>query len=572
MNDVERVLSSSSNLGAPAQRDRRAGALPTSAWWIGAMAVCVMLVWFGTLDARHLVRSDEGRYAEIAREMFASGDWVTIRYNGLKYFEKPPFHLWMTALAYEAFGVGEWQARLWGGLCGAIGIAMTMLAALRYCGRRTALFAGLVLLASPYWNIGSHVNTLDSSLAGTLAVALAGLLLAQHPDTSARERRSWMWLVWAAAAVAVLTKGLIGVVLPGLALVFYSLWTRDFRIWRRLHLLSGLAILLIITVPWFWLVQQRNPEFSQFFFVHEHFQRYLSTVHHRGGPWWYFVPLLLFAFLPWTGLWPRIVAHVHRSPRGSGLQAERLLAAWALSIFVFFSFSHSKLPLYIQPMMPALALLGAVALADLSAKAWTRTLYGAIVVGVIAAAAAPHVGRLASDGTPRELLRAYEPWLISAAVLLVVGVVCALALHRRGWQSASIGVYALTMFAGITVATVGHETLARTNSGVDLVPAIRARLTPDMPIYGVKLLDHTLPFYMGRTLVMVESPDELEFGTQQEPDKWVPTMAAFRERWLNGPRALAVMRPDIYQQLKQQGLPMVEVGSDPRRVVVANFP
>ncbi len=170
MNDVERVLSSSSKLNAPAQRDRRAGGLPTSAWWIGAVAVCVVLVWFGTLDARHLVRSDEGRYAEIAREMFASGDWVTIRYNGLKYFEKPPFHLWMTALAYEAFGVGDWQARLWGALCGAVGIAMTMLAAWRYYGTRTALFAGLVLLASPYWNIGSHVNTLDSSLAGTLAV------------------------------------------------------------------------------------------------------------------------------------------------------------------------------------------------------------------------------------------------------------------------------------------------------------------------------------------------------------------------------------------------------------------
>ncbi|HSB25205.1 MAG TPA: glycosyltransferase family 39 protein [Burkholderiaceae bacterium] len=565
-------MSSSSNLSAAAQSDRRAGGLPTSAWWIGAVAVCVVLVWFGTLDARHLVRSDEGRYAEIAREMFASGDWVTIRYNGLKYFEKPPFHLWMTALAYEAFGVGDWQARLWGALCGAIGIAMTMLAAWRYHGTRTALFAGLVLLASPYWNIGSHVNTLDSSLAGTLAVALAGLLLAQHPQTSARARRGWMWLVWATAAVAVLTKGLIGVVLPGLALVVYSLWTRDFRVWRQLHLFSGLVILLLITVPWFWLVQQRNPEFAQFFFVHEHFQRYLSTVHHRAGPWWYFIPLLLLAFLPWTGLWPRIVAHVRRSPRGSGLQAERLLAAWALSIFVFFSFSHSKLPLYIQPMLPALALLGAAALAGLGATSWTRTLYGAIVVGVIATAAAPHVGRLASDGTPRELLRAYEPWLISAALLLVFGTLCALGLQRRGWQGASIGVYALTVFAGTTVATVGQETLARTNSGVDLVPAIRARLTPDMPIYGVKLLDHTLPFYMGRTLVMVESPDELEFGTQQEPDKWVPTMAAFRERWLNGPHALAVMRPDIYQQLKQQGLAMVEVGSDPRRVVVANFP
>src|SRR5262245_7250924 len=101
-------------------------------WTLVAVVVCIAIVWFGTLDMRHLLRTDEGRYAEISREMFATGDWVTIRYNGLKYFEKPPFQLWMTALAFTAFGVGEWQARLWGALCGAAGIAMTMLVAHRY--------------------------------------------------------------------------------------------------------------------------------------------------------------------------------------------------------------------------------------------------------------------------------------------------------------------------------------------------------------------------------------------------------------------------------------------------------
>jgi len=548
----------------PAQR-----ALEASPWLLIATALCVALVWFGTLDARHLVGSDEGRYAEIAREMFASGDWVTIRYNGLEYFEKPPFHLWMTALAYEAFGVGQWQARLWGALCGAAGIGLTMGVALRYRGPRVALLAGLVLLASPYWNIGSHINTLDSSLAGALAAALAGLLLAQHPGSDPRARRRWMWFAWGAAAVAVLTKGLIGIVLPGLALVVYSLWTRDFGLWRRLHIASGLLLFLAITVPWFWLVMQRNPEFARFFFVHEHFERYTSQVHHRSGPWWYFVPLVLLAFLPWTGLWPRIVTWVRRSPRGPGLQVDRLLAAWAISIFVFFSLSGSKLPLYIQPMMPALALLGAAALAELRPSSWHRTLIGAAVVLAIAAAAAPHAARLSTETTPRELLRAYEPWLIAAAVLMLVGTL--LALQQRERQTASIALYALSLFAGTTVALLGHETLGRANSGIDLVPAIQARLEPQMPLYGVKLLDHTLPFYLRHTLTMVESPDELEFGTRQEPGKWLPTMAAFRQRWVDGTPALALMRPDTYAQLEQQGLPMFEIGRDARRVAVANF-
>src|SRR5450755_5131294 len=113
-----------------------------STWLIVAAAV-VACAWFLTLDARHLLRTDEGRYAEIAREMLASGDWVTIRYNGLKYFEKPPFHLWMTALAFHAFGVGDWQARLWVALSGVVGLGMTMLAADRWFGRRAAWLTGL---------------------------------------------------------------------------------------------------------------------------------------------------------------------------------------------------------------------------------------------------------------------------------------------------------------------------------------------------------------------------------------------------------------------------------------------
>jgi len=558
--------------GGVAPRSQGAGAdIAIAPWIVVAVAVGVAVAWFGTLDMRHLLRTDEGRYAEIAREMFATGDWVTVRYNGLKYFEKPPFHLWMSALAFTAFGVGEWQARLWGALCGAAGIGMTMGVAHRYYGARAGLLAGLVLLASPFWNIGSHLNTLDAGLAGALTATLTGVLLAQHRDSGDAARRRWMWFAWGAAAVAVLTKGLVGILLPGLAFAAYTLWTRDLQLWRRLHVVSGLALFLAITVPWFWLVARRNPEFAHFFFVHEHFERYTSTVHSRSGPWWYFIPILLFAFLPWTGLWPRVIARARGAGSGQGLQVERLLAAWALSIFVFFSLSGSKLPLYILPIMPALALLAAAVLDELPEAAWHRLLIGAVIVCVIAAAGSSHVARLSTEATPRELLRAYEPWLVCASVAMVVGTVLALGLLRRGRQLASIGLYALTMFLGTTIALVGHETLGRASSGIALLPAMQSRLTPDMPLYGVKLLDHTLPFYLRHTLVMVESPDELEFGAAQEPQKWLPTLAAFRERWLHGPHALAVMRPDTHAQLLREGLPMVEIGRDTRRVVVANY-
>ena len=540
-------------------------------WLLVLMALSLACLWFGTLDMRHLLRSDEGRYAEIAREMLVSGDWVTIRYNGLKYFEKPPLHLWMTALAFKAFGVGEWQARCWVALNGAAGLLMTMLAARRWYGPRVAMLSGLVLLAAPNWNLAAHFNSLDMSVSGALAVVQAAVLLAQHPEADAAARRRWMWLAWGAMAAAVLTKGLIGLVLPGLSLIAYTLWTRDLQLWRRLHIVSGLLLGLAITAPWFWMVEQRNPGFLRFFFIHEHFERYTSAVHQRGAPIWYFVPQLAGGFLPWTALWPRIATLAWREPRTIGLQVVPWLASWALTIFVFFSLSGSKLPGYIIPMMPALAVLGALVLDKLPARAWTRLLLVALVVGVVLTLASPWVTRMSSSSTPSALFSAYAPWLGAAALVLVAGTLAALALQRRGQQTHSIVVYALAMFCGTTVALVGHETLGRSISGVDLVPPMRAVLTPEMPIYGVKLLDHTLPFYLGRTLVMVAEPDELEYGTQQEPQKWLPSLAAFRERWLAGPRALAVMSPDTYAELQGQALPMSIVAQDARRVVAANF-
>src|SRR5207302_4024230 len=128
---------------------------------------------------------------------------------------------------------------------------------------------------------------------------LGGLLLAQHAGT-ARERRGWMWMAWAALALATLTKGLIGIVLPGAALVAYTLATRDWALWRRLHLVSGLTLFLAIAAPWFVAVSRANPGFFDFFFIHEHFTRFLTNEHRRTGARWFFVPILLVGLLPWV--------------------------------------------------------------------------------------------------------------------------------------------------------------------------------------------------------------------------------------------------------------------------------
>ncbi|WP_179594272.1 glycosyltransferase family 39 protein [Cupriavidus plantarum] len=560
----------------PGDGPRWAGTDRRASWrtaiWIGAAVVAVLAVWFGTLAMRHLIGPDEGRYAEISREMLATGDWVTIRYNALKYFEKPPFHMWVTAVAYTLFGVGDWQARLCVALSGLLGIGMTMLATWRWFGARAGWFAAIVLLGAPMWSTAAHFNTLDMTLAGAMACTLATMLLAQHPDASAAARRRWMLFCWATMGVAVLTKGLVGIALPGLVLVCYAIVARDGTLLRRLHWGAGLAILLAVTVPWFWLIARRNPEFLQFFFIHEHWERYTSNVHSRSGPLLYFVPLIVGGMLPWAGLFARMWKAMRDSvPQPAAFRPLLLVGVWAIAIFVFFSLSRSKLPGYIVPVVPALAILAAVALDRMDLRAWRRQLVGAGIVAAVCLMASPIVGSLNANNIPNLFYRTYAIWVAITFALMLAGVVLARWLAARGRLTASIAAYGVGMYVAFTVALLGYDTIGRPLSGADIAPAVAHRLTPGMPLYGVRMLDHTLPFYVRHPLVMVAEADELGFGTTVEPSRWLPTIAAFEAAWRDDGPAMAVMSPDTYQQLAGK-LPMYVVARDYKRVVVTNRP
>ncbi|AQV93686.1 4-amino-4-deoxy-L-arabinose transferase [Cupriavidus necator] len=547
---------------------------------VALVVLAFVLLWFGTLDVRHLLGPDEGRYAEIAREMLSTGDWVTIRYNGLKYFEKPPFHMWATAVSFSLFGIGDWQARLCVALSGMIGLGVSMLATARWFGARAGLLAGLVLAAAPMWNVAAHFNTLDMTLSGVMACVLAFMLLAQHPDATPAARRNWMLACWAAMGVAVLTKGLVGLALPGLVLVIYTCVTRDLALWRRLHAPAGIALMLLVTVPWFWLVDQRNPEFLRFFFIHEHWQRYTSTVHARKGALWYFVPLLAGGFLPWLGLVPGMVRAVRQragvsDTGGTGgikpFQPALMAALWAVSIFVFFSLSGSKLPGYIVPVFPALAILAGMALTQTGDRAWTRQLRAMLVIGAIGLLASPIVATLNSNNTPNVLYRAYAIWAALAFALVIASAAVALWLLRRQSRMASVTGYAFGMLLAFSVALLGHETIGRSASGIDMIAPIERVLRPGMPLYAVGLLDHTLPFYLRHPLTMVAQADELAFGTEQEPQKWLPTRDAFVEAWQHGPPAVALLSPSAFAELSTRA-PMHVIARDWRRVAVTNFP
>jgi 4-amino-4-deoxy-L-arabinose transferase-like glycosyltransferase len=502
--------------------------------------------------------------------MLVTGDWITPRYNGYKYFEKPPLQAWATAAAFQVFGIGDWQARLWTALTGFLTILLVGFTGTRIYNARAGWLSAVVLASSPMWVISGHFNSLDMGLSSFLVAALCSLLIAQtsHNKNSCR---NWMWACWAFMALATLSKGVIGAAIPAMVFIAYSISTWDWKIWTRLRIFSGSILFLAITAPWFVLVAQRNPEFLEFFFIHEHLQRFTQDAHSRTGPIYYFIPLLLIGIVPWVLQIPGAIAQAW-SERRREFSAGWLLVCWFVVIFAFFSVSRSKLPGYIIPIFPALALIIGNRLDRLlghtntMALPWKLQTIGFAILGCVGFFFLDAIGKQARPDEI-EAYTQYTYWVIAALIALVIfSAYAAWQSKRNGIQS--IVSFACGFFLCAIIAGTGHETLGRAVSGIDLVQRVKASIPEKVNFYSIRLLDHTVPFYLGRTMIMVESPDELGFGVNQQPELWMPTLDAFITRWQEDQTAYAIMVPEQFNALKAQNFPMQEVDRDSRRVIV----
>lgn len=537
--------------------------------------VLFAVLWFGNLELRDLVDPDEGRYAEIPREMAASGDWVTPRLNDLKYFEKPPLQYWITAIAYRIFGVDEWVARLWPALAGLAGALVVFIAGTRLYDRRTAVLAALMLLGMTQYVLFAHILTLDMSVTLFLSTALLAIAVAQRDNANTAERRRWMLLAWISAGAAVLTKGLIGIVLPAAAVGVYALAQRDFHLLRRLHFGRGLALFLLICVPWFVLVSVRNPEFARFFFWHEHIERFLFPGHHRPGPWWYFLPILAVGVMPFLGLLAWSAPRWWREKTTSGFQRTRFLALSAVIVLVFFSASSSKLPGYILPMFPLIALL----LAHDVDNVPSRTLAALLAIWspfmVIAAWFVPFASNRVHIIGFATYFRDYLPWLEVALGLLAVGLLVSAVVALRGKRVAAIATASAVSLTAMTLAVTGQQYLSplySTKQSFHRIAADLADAAPGTPFYSVLMFDQSSVFELKRPVTLVAYRDELDLGLRVEPHKGIATLAKFRRRWQNADDAFAIMRPEIYAALAAQGLPMFVLTQDPRHTLVRRLP
>ncbi|MFZ0499896.1 MAG: phospholipid carrier-dependent glycosyltransferase [Steroidobacteraceae bacterium] len=530
-------------------------------WW-GWVALAA--VWLITIQIRPMLDPDEGRYAEIPREMVASGDWVTPRLDGLKYFEKPALQYWATAALYSVVGLSNWSSRLW-----TVGLGFACLPliygwAVRLYGRRAALAAVAILAMSPYFGIVGHLDLLDASFTFWMCATVLAFTLAQTaPGRSGRER-GWMLVCWTAAALAVLTKGIVVFVLAGGSLIAYNLVERDLRPWRRLHAILGVPLFLAVATPWFILVSLRNADFASFFFIHEHFERFLTKEAQRVEPWWYFLALLVIGALPW--LVPLASAAL-RAWRDSSLDSHfkplKFMLLFSVVTLVFFSVSSSKLATYILPMFPVLAAFTGVAVAERPGFLSRSTAVAAGLALVVAA------GLLIYSQHRNGMIPAQAvDWAFAAAVAALLGVV---ASRKAGSEAARPWAVALLFIFIWQALLCEYTVIPPSRSAYALVQAVAADVNARTALYSVGEYRQTIPPYLGRTLVLVDfkGSGELDFGEASEPGRQTASPEQFVHEWDASRDAIAFFDPRVWDHYRQQGLPGRIIAQDSFTVVVS---
>ncbi len=352
-------------------------------WWLLAL---IAFAWLAaTAGVRPHTLPDEGRYAGVAWEMLRSGNWLLPTENGLPFFHKPPLFYWITAASMRLFGTGEWQARMAPLLASTFG-ALAMVALLRrWASDAHARWVYLMLLSMPAFLIAAQYINLDMLVAACIAGAIAAGADAALCLRSDLPHRRALMLAYGVAAVGVLAKGLIGLVLPGLVLFIWLVGIGQARLIWRMMAPAGLAVFTLVAAPWFIEMEREYTGFLHYFFVYHHFTRFTRSGFNNEHGWWFFFVVVPILTLPWSVWLMRSPWRARAGETDDAVALRRLMWVWLLTVLVFFSIPRSK-PLGYA--LPALFPLGALA-AD-ACVAWlrersTRRPRGPLVTAAVAA-------------------------------------------------------------------------------------------------------------------------------------------------------------------------------------------
>ena len=552
-------------------------------------AAVAAALYLPALGRPALWEPDEGRYAEIAREMVLTHDYVTPHDDWVRYFEKPPLVYWAEALSIRLLGVNELAVRLPAALATVAEVVVTAALGEAMFGPGVGLAAAMVLGLSPLVFGFARFATLDPALALFITAALASFRAWACAPVGENEPRSlgaaggrWFLLASAMTAAGTLTKGPVALVLTGTIGLAWLLGERRAGAILRMPWLGAIAVYLAIAAPWFVLAARRNSGFLHFFFIHEHVERYLSNVEHGWGPY-FFVVVTIAGMWPWICFVPMGVLQVIRE-KGQGRDAAAgrpaddraslaFLLWWFGIILVFFSIPRAKLGSYILPALPPLAILAGYALCNLprTANSAARNVFGAIaLVDLGATGVAWTAWRFYSAPTDSILL---ADAMVAAAALTVTSI-AALAIVQRGRKpAAAIGAVALGLLIALGLMMKARADAQPLGSYRDLARAIDPYLASGCELASYRHFVQALPFYTGHREALVNYRGELApFG--RAPDaraSFIATDADLVQLWHGrGCAVLIVNRSDLAHVRTMLGGDTRIIGCEGKKLALYN--
>jgi 4-amino-4-deoxy-L-arabinose transferase-like glycosyltransferase len=506
-------------------------------------ALALALTLFDTAEIP-LIDRDEGRYAEAAREMLASGDWLVPRLFGVPYLEKPPLFYWLTAGALGLVGIDEFGARLVSGLAAAAGVLSTGLFARRVFGPNSGLSSAGILATSGLYFVLARVAVTDMLFSVLLAGSLQAYFLAET------EERSYV-LFWLLAAAATLTKGPVAPVLCGFVVLGHLAVRGSWQSLRMRRFWVGLPLYLMVALPWFILVELRYPGFLHFYVYKEHVLR-VAGDEHREAFYWY-LPWLLGGFLPWTPMLLAAFPAIRRRAVEDSLEgtAARFAVIWVTIVFVFFSVPRGKLVPYILPVFPALAMLVGDDMArQIDSAATGRVMpwaFGLIGAALLIAAIGLPIGlRFSHLAIPPALVA------VAVAAALAAGATTLRSARTQGWQplvAVTGSIAALQCVAAVVAAPITRHFTTR-----PIVEILRGQLGPDDQVAIYTGYFPSVAFYLRRIPYFVFGYRELDFGISLEGHgPWVVDNLHELEKRVGQRRLFIVLRTneDDFRELRK---------------------
>lgn len=482
-----------------------------------ALAACVFFIGLGSLP---LTEPDEGRNAEVAREMIVLHDWTTPHYDTLTYLDKPAVFFWLVAGSFRLQGTSEFAARLPSALAALATVLLVWMLARRMFGPSAGVVSGLIFATTPLVMVFARVVVFDMTLTVLVTLTLVSFWLAQP---AGGRHRGFEYLMFASAGLAAITKGPVGFLVPLFVILVYAWVQRRFDDLKRIAWLPGIAIFLAVSLPWFIAVSTRNPGFPRYAFWDESILRFTTGHSRRGGSLFYYIPVFLLGFLPWS--FTLLLAGLNRIKRWRRVRdgehaPEAFLLSWAGAVFVFFSISHSKLPSYFLPAIPALAvLMGRIWTAEVGRDPerprpdWLTAGFALLIAFGLFLAAAPawlqasSIHKLAVAKIHPRVLDLLSPAIFSSGVMMAaLGVLGRNFAGRRQQPFYSAKCFAVFALAVPLLAMRWWQPIrqyALVSSSKSLADTIDHEFGAAVPVYGYYYFHTGLPFYLRRPVGLV---------------------------------------------------------------------